>query len=68
MRCVDCGTANEIDFFMTVLAPALAKKTPPFTTCFMYGNGGNLPFEADPTCVNREYSYAASSASRMIAL
>lgn len=59
MRCVDCGTANEIRYVYDGAGMRVSELKSGVTTYFMYGNGGNLLFEVDTNGVKREYGYVA---------
>jgi YD repeat-containing protein len=59
MRCVDCGTANEIDYVYDGAGTRVSQLQGGVTTYFMYGHGGDLLFEVDSTGVKREYGYVA---------
>jgi YD repeat-containing protein len=59
MRCVDCGTANEIRYVYDGAGMRVSEVKGGVTTYFMYGNGGNLLFEVDTNGVKREYGYVA---------
>lgn len=59
MRCVDCGTPNEIDYVYDGLGTRVSERKGTLITYFMYGTHGNLLFEIDTNGVKREYGYVA---------
>ena len=59
MRCVDCGTPNEIRYVYDGQSTRVSEQKGTFTTYFMYGSSGNLLFEVDSNGVKREYGYVA---------
>src|SRR5882672_2605079 len=59
LRCVDCGTSNEIDYVYDGLGTRVSEQRQNLTTTFMYGSHGNLLFEVDSNGVKREYGYVS---------
>jgi hypothetical protein len=59
MRCVDCGTPNEIRYVYDGQNMRISEQKGNLTTYFMYGSSGNLLFEVDSNGVKREYGYVA---------
>jgi len=59
MRCVDCGTPNEVRYVYDGLGNRVSEQRGTLTTYFMYGTHGNLLFEVDTNGVRREYGYVA---------
>jgi YD repeat-containing protein len=57
MRCVDCGTPNEISYVYDGAGTRVSETKGAFKTYFMYGSAGNLMFEVDTNGVKREYGY-----------
>ena len=57
LRCVDCGTPNEIRYDYDGAGMRVSETKGPFKTYFMYGSSGDLLFELDTNGVKREYGY-----------
>lgn len=59
LKCVDCGTAGEINYVYDGAGTRVMQKTPTQTTYFMYGSSGDLMFDVDSSGTKREYGYVA---------
>jgi YD repeat-containing protein len=60
LRCVDCGTPNEISYVYDGQGNRVREQKGTLATYFMYGTNGNLLFELDSNSVKREYGYVAN--------
>jgi hypothetical protein len=57
LRCVDCGTANEIHYNYDGAGIRVSEQKGALTTFFMYGSKGDLLYEVDTAGTTREYAY-----------